>query len=1016
MNYRLAVAALALALGAAISQHSALAQSSTCASQAQCLSQAKAARVSYTEAGASQLGTYIYSSAGQGNPIVNRLDPSLGSFLNANTHVNSLEFGVRSASINWTDTWITLGQFSTAIDPKKGFTILLVYQNEWNVSRPEHGIALSMLDGSLPGGCCNNGTLFSIGRYQNQWTFGRMDSLSTSTVGSSYWETPWDPRVTTPLGAWDWVYYTFTPDGKVRIDKFTGHEGFAFYYYDWQESVLDGGYPSSGFPAGTPTTNPAPLNFFPPSELVTGTGLDITSHQSYGTPTAPVPGFSRLDVFNIPFTRDHMIAYQKGILDSWWLPWGNDYPCNTGFWMKPGTFYTPCGSTGSGVPPSSVGGATPPPGILPPQNFVVFATSPTSVTVTWSPSLNSSGQVDSSIKYYVISGGPSPVYLTPAAACSNGVCTATITGLTAGQLTSFNIAANSPQGTSPPSSDVRMVPTVFSVGSGGTYPTLTAAFAALPATGGTVTVAPGTYHEKLVITQSNVVLMGTGTDASKVVITHNDSVYNGNDAHGVPIPRINPATGKAFSTSGTYTVDVKGDNFYATNLTIQNTANYEAPNFENNGQAVALMTEGDRSVFRAVMILGGQDTLYSNGPGLRSYYKNSYIEGYVDYIFGSGKTVFDGCLLKTKIHTGLNGEATITAQKRTATTEDDGFVITNSQLLFDDPYLNNVWLGRPWGAYSTTYFLNTKMGSQVVSPGWIEFIPLPVAQGGTNNLPTSTYREFGTLYPGATAGTWVPFAISQRESVSPKSNVALTAAEAAALSPTVYLQGVDGWNPTAVSIGTLTAQNLPLPTVPVGVPGKPLITSTLGGNGNIQIAWKAAPSNPVETAYQITAVQGGVSHGPMTFAPNASSGYISGLTNGTSATVTLVEINPKGTSASTQVSATPVLHDPSAPLVTSIAVTGTSATVNFTVQSEGIQRVWDGVNSHGIYFGLYASAANFYAGTAIAGTAGGSGATSPITSHTFTGLAPNTTYYVSLRAYNGWFSPTVLTPFTTAAH
>ncbi|NYF80856.1 polygalacturonase/pectin methylesterase-like acyl-CoA thioesterase [Granulicella arctica] len=555
--------------------------------------------------------------------------------------------------------------------------------------------------------------------------------------------------------------------------------------------------------------------------------------------------------------------------------------------------------------------------------------------------------------------------------------------------------------------------TVNPAGSGSSnFTSIAAAVNALGYGGGSINIAPGTYKEKLVITQSNVQLIGTGADASKVVITGDDSVANGVDSSGNPIPRINPATGSAFGTSQTYTVKATGNDFYATNLTIQNTADYEAPNYQNNGQAVALMTTGDRSVLRGVMLLGGQDTLYSNGAAMRSYYNNCYIEGYVDYIFGNGKSVFDSCYLKTKIHGTLNGETTITAQNRESSSEDDGYVITNSQLLFDDPNMTNVYLGRPWGLVSTTYFLNTLMGPQVATPGWIEFVPLPVDQGGTNNLPTSIYREYNSQYPTGT-GSWTPFNIGLRESTSANSNVPLTSAEVAALDPAVYLKGQDNWNPANVTYGTNTNQTLPIPSPAAGVPGTPTITATTAGNGNIQITWSGAPANPVETGYTLTAQQSGTTFGPVNVPPYASTGYISGLTNGTAATVSLVEVNADGNSAAATATATPIATAPSVPQIGTSSITSTSVSISVTVASQGSTPVWDGLNSHGIYYALYSNQTNFYAGIPISGTSSGEGGTTPITSISFTGLTPSTKYYVGVKAYNGSYSPTALHPFTT---
>ena len=531
------------------------------------------------------------------------------------------------------------------------------------------------------------------------------------------------------------------------------------------------------------------------------------------------------------------------------------------------------------------------------------------------------------------------------------------------------------------------------------YTTINDALQALPATGGVIQIHSGAYHEKLTITKPNVMLIGLGSDASKVVITNND--YAG---------KTNPATGQPFGTVGSYTVSVTGNNFYATNLTIKNTADYEAPNYLNNGQAVALYTDSDRAVFRSVLFLSGQDTMWLDGDK-RAYFNNSYVEGTVDYIFGSGKAVFDDCLIKTKINGGLNGETTITAQGKSSPNEDSGFVFINSQLLFDSPYMTNVWLGRPWRPYATTYFINTKMGPEVESKGWIEFVPIQVSQGGTDNLPTSTYREYNSLYPGAN-NTWAAFDLSQRESTSPLSNASLTAAQVAALAPDVYLAGNDGWVPTSVTFGKKTQQSLPIPGSAVAVPTPPIVTATTAGNGNVQVSWAAQPANPAEQGFTLTATQGATTVGPITLPAFASSGYVSGLANGVPAVVTVREFNAQGSSGPA-VSATvmPTAQAPSAPTNIQFNVTSTTATMNFTIKDQGSHPVFGGnVPSAGAYATLYASQADAYAGKAIAGTDAGFGSAS----WTFNGLQPSTTYWVSLAAYNGAWTPTVITSFTTA--
>ena len=72
---------------------------------------------------------------------------------------------------------------------------------------------------------------------------------------------------------------------------------------------------------------------------------------------------------------------------------------------------------------------------------------------------------------------------------------------------------------------------------------------------------------------------------------------------------------------------IDADDFTAENLTFENPSGHIA-------QAVALRTTGQRQAFYNCRMLGGQDTLYLH-DGL-AYFKDCYIEGRVDFIFGRG--------------------------------------------------------------------------------------------------------------------------------------------------------------------------------------------------------------------------------------------------------------------------------------------------------------------------------------------------------------------------------------------
>ena len=93
----------------------------------------------------------------------------------------------------------------------------------------------------------------------------------------------------------------------------------------------------------------------------------------------------------------------------------------------------------------------------------------------------------------------------------------------------------------------------------------------------TIFVKNGTYHEKIVVPSCNNRLSIIGESAEKTIISYNDF--------------FNKMKRGRNSTFYTYTFLVDADDFYAENLTIENSAGPV-------GQAVALHVNGDRCVFR----------------------------------------------------------------------------------------------------------------------------------------------------------------------------------------------------------------------------------------------------------------------------------------------------------------------------------------------------------------------------------------------------------------------------------
>ena len=293
------------------------------------------------------------------------------------------------------------------------------------------------------------------------------------------------------------------------------------------------------------------------------------------------------------------------------------------------------------------------------------------------------------------------------------------------------------------------------VGKGGAYASVQAAVNALPADGGTLELAPGEYREKLEISKPNVRLVGTGKRPQDVVLVWSDGA--------------NTAGGTFKSAS----VNVSGDGFRARNLTIQN--DYHLKD-SRPSQAVALAITADRAVLEKVRLLGAQDTLYAaskkTAPS-RQYFKECYIEGHVDFIFGDAKAFFDRC----HIH-GISHETVmITAQSKVRPDQDSAYVFDRCRITAD-PKVGELWFGRAWRPYATVIFMRTRIDAPLQPAGWREWTP-----GKTDTLSTATYAEYASTGPGASPSTREP---QSRQ---------LTADEAKAWSRDAFLAGADGWRP-----------------------------------------------------------------------------------------------------------------------------------------------------------------------------------------------------------------------------
>ena len=250
-------------------------------------------------------------------------------------------------------------------------------------------------------------------------------------------------------------------------------------------------------------------------------------------------------------------------------------------------------------------------------------------------------------------------------------------------------------------------------------------------------VKRGTYKEKLEIPTHLTNIEICGEDALTTIITWDDhaNIMMPSAYDPIAIERHPTADNQHPTPSGqhpigtfrTFTLRVCGSDITLKNITIEN-------NSARLGQAVALHTEGDRLRFIGCRFLGHQDTVYTGRGGTRLLFRDCYIEGTTDFIFGPSTAWFENCTIKSKAN------SYITAASTPADVEY-GYVFNRCRLIADEG-VTKVYLGRPWRPYAYTLFMNCTLGSHIVPAGWENW-------RNPDNEKTARYAEYNNSGEGA---------------------------------------------------------------------------------------------------------------------------------------------------------------------------------------------------------------------------------------------------------------------------
>ncbi|HOZ76631.1 MAG TPA: pectinesterase family protein [Ferruginibacter sp.] len=335
----------------------------------------------------------------------------------------------------------------------------------------------------------------------------------------------------------------------------------------------------------------------------------------------------------------------------------------------------------------------------------------------------------------------------------------------------------------------------------GNFTTVQAAIDAAP-TGRTIpfiiAIKNGKYKEKITIPSNKPFIQLIGESVANTILTYDD--YAGKYT----------ACSSTLGTQNSASFSINATDFAAANITFENS-------FGDGSQAVALLVNADRAVFKNCRFLGNQDTLYIKGSGTpRCYFKSCYIDGNIDFIFGSAVALFDSCVLYAKTRPST-ATSYITAPN-TPTGQAYGFVFRDARL----PMNNGgtlYFLSRPWPSPSEAQtaqkavFINAAMSNQIHPAGWSVW-------NGSTITANIYYGEYQSKYfagPLVDVSARVPWSFQ------------LNQTEADSYTPANMF---GAWDPCMVQFGIC----LPVPTA-IAVSNFKLIKGSSSSSISWNISW-----------------------------------------------------------------------------------------------------------------------------------------------------------------------------------
>lgn len=251
-----------------------------------------------------------------------------------------------------------------------------------------------------------------------------------------------------------------------------------------------------------------------------------------------------------------------------------------------------------------------------------------------------------------------------------------------------------------------------------------------------IVLSEGDFREKIEINVPDTEIIGQGADKTRIIY---DDYAKKIDENGLE-----------YVTFRTYSAAVLAPRVTMKDLCIEN----DAKNPEIKGQEVALTVYADEFLAENCSFVSTQDTIFCGPlpPDLierydgflkdelrtpdfqKQIFRNCFISGNVDFIFGCGDTLFDNCEIKSLFDVRGHG---YTAAPAHGLSQEIGFVFSECNFTAEETVADNsIFLARPWRDYGKCSYINCKYGSHISAEGFDKW-------NDTDRDKTARFAEYG---------------------------------------------------------------------------------------------------------------------------------------------------------------------------------------------------------------------------------------------------------------------------------